>query len=179
MHGLDGAECGIYEEGDGHGVEEGWRFLAPQVVEESEGVGERGALAEEKSALDLVKLQLSGVEGHDEEGDSRGEKLLGGGDVVEDVPFGLRGLGRAEADVAVAALDGAAHEDDALELSEGGRIFVDGGADVHQRTDGDQRDLAGVAANLFEEKSNGIGVGKLGEVAGFGVAALGERGLGR
>ncbi len=45
MHGLDGAECGIYEEGDGHGVEEGWCLLAPQVVEESEGVGERGALA--------------------------------------------------------------------------------------------------------------------------------------
>jgi len=35
-----------------------------------------------------------------------------------------------------------AHDDDALELSEGGWILVDGGADIHQGADGDQRDLA-------------------------------------
>jgi len=137
VHGLDGAEAGIHEEGDGHGVEQGWCFLAPLVVEESEGVGERCALAEEEGALDLVELQLGGVEGHDIEGHSRGEEFLGGRNVIQDVPFRLRGLGRSKAELAVPALDGAAHDDDALELSEGGGIFVDGGAHVHQRADGD------------------------------------------
>ena len=70
VHGLDGAQTGIHKEGDGHGVEEGWRFLAPLVVEQSEGVCERRALTEEEGALDLVELQLGGVEGHDEEGHS-------------------------------------------------------------------------------------------------------------
>jgi hypothetical protein len=179
VHGLDGAEGGIDQEGDGHGIEEGGRFLAPLVVEEGESVGERGALAEEEGALDLVELELGGVEGHDVEGDASGEEFPGGGDVVEDVPFGLRGRGRAEAEVAVAALDGAAHQDDAPELSESGGVFVDGGADVHQRADGDEGDLAGVAANLVEKEGDGVGVGGLGEMAGFGVAALGEVGFWR
>jgi len=103
VHGLDGAEAGIHEEGNGHGIEEGRRFLAPQVVEKSESVGEGGALSEEEGALDLVHLQLSGVERHDEEGHSCGEEFLGGRNVIQDVPFGLRGLRRAEAEVAVAA----------------------------------------------------------------------------
>ena len=68
VHGLDGAEAGIHEEGDGHGIEEGRCFLAPLVVEKSEGVGKRRALAEEEAALDLVEFQLRAVEGHNEEG---------------------------------------------------------------------------------------------------------------
>src|SRR6267143_2250500 len=179
VHGLHGAEGGIDEEGDGHGIEEGGGFLAPLVVEESEGVGDGGALAKEEGALNLVELELGGVEGHDEEGHACGEEFLRGGDVIEDVPFGLRGCGRAEAEVAVAALDGATHQDDALQLAEGGGVFVDGGADVHEGADGDERDLAGVAADLVEEEGDGVGVGGLGEVAGFGVVALGEVGFGR
>ena len=174
VHGLDGAEGGIDEEGDGHGVEEGRRFLAPLVVEESEGVGERGALAEEEGAVDLVELQLGGVEGHDEKGHSCGEEFLGGGNVVEDVPFGLRGRGRAETEVAVAATDSASHQDDAFEFAESGEIFVDGGADIHQWADGDEGDLARVAADLVEEEGDGVGMRRLGEVAGFGIATLGE-----
>ncbi len=131
MHGLDGAEAGIYEEGDGHGVEEGGCFLAPLVVEQSEGVGERGAVAEEEGAFHFVEFQLGGVKGHDKEGHACGEEFLGGRNVIEDVPFGLRGLGRPETEVAIATLDGTAHDDDALELSKGGGVFVDGGADVH------------------------------------------------
>jgi len=34
VHGLDGAEAGIHEEGDGHGVEEGRCFLPPLMVTE-------------------------------------------------------------------------------------------------------------------------------------------------
>src|SRR6266700_1977477 len=116
------------------------------MIEESKGVGERRALAEEEGALDLVELELGGVEGHDEERHSGGEESLGGRNVIEDVPFGLQRRRRAEAEVAIAALDGAAHHNDALELAEGGEVFVDGGADVHKRADGDERDLAGVAA---------------------------------
>src|SRR6266851_2674355 len=103
VHGLDGAEGGVDEEG----------------------------------ALDLVELELGGVEGHDEEGDFGGEEFLGGGNVIEDVPFGLRGLWRAEAEVAVAAVNRATHENDALEFAEGGGVLVDGGANVHQGADGD------------------------------------------
>ncbi len=179
MHGLDGAEGGIDEEGDGHGVEEGGGFLAPLVVEEGEGVGGGSALAEEEGALDLVELELGGVEGHDEEGDAGTEEFLGGGNVIQDVPFRLRRRRWAEAEIAVSAVDGAAHHDDALEFAEGGGVFVDGGADVHQGADGDESDLAGVAADLVEEEGDGVRVGELGKVAGFGVAALSERGFGR
>src|SRR5260370_29956272 len=151
VHGLDRAEAGIHEEGDGHGIEKCGRLLAPLVIEKSEGVGERGALTKEERALDLIHFQLSGVEGHDEEGHPRTKKLLGGRNVIEDVPFGLRAFGRTEAEVAVAALDAATHDDDALEISEVGGILVESGTDVHERADGDERDLAMVATNLFEE----------------------------
>ncbi len=179
VHGLYRAEGGIDEEGDGHGVEEGGGFLAPLVVEECEGVGDGSALAEEEGALDLVELELGGVQGHDEEGDAGTEEFLGGGNVIQDVPFRLRRRRWAEAEVAVAAVNRAAHENDALEFAEGGGILVDGGADVHQGADGDENDLAWVTADLVEEESCGVGVGGLGEVAGFRVAALGEVGFGR
>src|SRR6266700_309298 len=116
------------------------------MIEESKGVGERRALAEEEGALDFVELELGGVEGHNEERHASGEELLGGRNVIEDVPFGLQWRRGAEAEVAIAALDGAAHHNDALELAEGGGVVVDGGTHVHQRADGDERDLAGVAA---------------------------------
>src|SRR5690348_7406077 len=101
MYGLDGAERGIHEEGDGHGIEERGRLLAPLVVEEGEGVGERRALAEEEGALDLVELELGGVEGHDEKGHTSGEEFLGGGNVIKNVPLRLRRRGRAEAKAAI------------------------------------------------------------------------------
>src|SRR5205814_7529087 len=178
VHGLDGAEGGIDKEGDGHGIEEGGRLLAPLVIEDGEGIGQRSALAEEEGALDLVKLALGGVEGHDEEGHTCGEEFLRGGNVIEDVPLGLRWRGRAEAKVAIAALDGAAHHDDALELAEGGGILIDGGADVHERADGQERDLTRVAANLVEEAGDRVGMGRLGKTVVFGVTALGEYALG-
>ncbi len=65
-----------------------------------------------------------------------------------------------------------------LELAEGGGMFFDSAADVHQWTDGDERNLAGVAANLVKEKGDRLRMGRLGEMAGFGVAALGEGALG-
>ena len=150
VHGLDGAKGGIDEKGDGHGIEEGGRLLAPLVVEEGESVGERRALAKEEGALDFVELELGGVEGHDEEGHAGGEESLRGRDVVEDVPFGLRRRRRAKAEVAVAAMDGATHENDALELAKSGEIFVDGGADIHQWSDGYERDFAGIAVDLVD-----------------------------
>jgi len=65
-----------------------------------------------------------------------------------------------------------------LSFSEGGWIFVDGGAHVHQGADGEQCDLAGVAADLVEEESDGVGVSGLGEAVVLGVAALRESALG-
>ncbi len=175
VHALDGAEAGIDKEGNGHGVKEGGRFLAPLVIEQREGIGERGALAEEKGALDLVQLQLGGVERHDEERHSGSEELLCGGNVIQDVPFGLRGVGRRVAQIAVAALDGAAHQKHALELAKGGRVLVDGGADIHQGADGDQGDLARVATNLLQDETDSVGMRWLRSVAAFGITALGER----
>src|SRR6266481_297883 len=179
VHGLGGAKCRIDEEGDGHGIKERGRFLAPLVIENGKSVGDGRALTEEVSAFDLVKLELGGVEGHDEERHARSEELLSRGDVVEDVPFGLWGRGLAETDIAVTALDGAAHQDDALELAEAGGVFINGGADIHERSDSDQSDLAGVVANLIEEEGDSAGVGGFGEMAGFGVATLGKVGFGR
>ena len=175
MHRLDRAKGGIDEEGDGHRVEERRRLLAPLVVEERERVCERSALAEEECALNFVELELGSVEGHDEEWHASGEQFLGGRNVIEDVPLRLRRCGRAEAEIAVPALDGAAHQNDALELAERGGVFVDGGADVHQRADSDQRDLARVAADLVEEEGDGVGMGRLGEAVVLGVTTLGER----
>jgi len=87
----------------------------------------------------------------------------------------VAGTGRCVAKIAVAALDGAAHQDHALELAKRGQIFVDGGADIHQGSDGDQRNLARVAANLFQDEAHCVGMRWLRIVAAFGVAALGER----
>src|SRR6267154_370288 len=178
VHGLDWAERGIDEECNGHRVEEGGGLLAPLVIEKREGISDRSALAEEESALNFVELELGGVERHDEEGHAGGKELLCGGNVIQDVPLGFRGLGYAESDVTVAALDGAAHHNDALEFAEGDRVFVDGGADVHERTDGDQRDFAGVSADLLKQEGDGIWMRRLGEAAGFRVAALGEGAFG-
>ena len=51
---CDRTERRIDDEGDGHGIEECGSLLAPLVVEEREGVGERSAVAEKEGALDLV-----------------------------------------------------------------------------------------------------------------------------
>ena len=94
VHGLDGADLGIEDVGDGHGIEEGGRLLAPFVIEESEGVGEGSSLLEEKGALSFVKFELGRVEGHDVERDTGEEEFFGGGDVVDDVPLGAAELGQ-------------------------------------------------------------------------------------
>src|SRR6266478_4544733 len=174
-HRLNGAEAGIHKEGDGHWVEKGRCFLAPLVIEQSEDIGERVALAEQKGALDLVQLQLRGVQRHDKERHSRGKELLGRRNVIHDIPFGLRPEGRRIAKIAVAALDGAAHHDHALELAKRGRVFVDDAADVHQGSDGDQGDLARVTVDLFQDEGDSIGMRWLRIVPAFGVASLSER----
>jgi len=51
----------------------------PTVVKESESVGDRSSLAKEERALELVHLQLSRVDGHDEEGDTGSEEFLSEG----------------------------------------------------------------------------------------------------
>jgi hypothetical protein len=53
--------------------------------------------------------------------------------IVEDVGFG--------GGVDVAALDGAAHEDDFFDERNDARIFFDGESDVGERADGDEGDL--------------------------------------
>jgi hypothetical protein len=46
------------------------------------------------------------------------------------------------------------HDYDALEFAESDRIFVDGGVDVIQRADGNQRDLTRMQFDLPEKKIN-------------------------
>ena len=58
----------------------------------------------------------------------------------------------------VAAIDAAAHHHHPLELAKGGRVPLDGRLHVEERADGDQRDLAGVGANLVEQERNRIGM---------------------
>src|SRR6202021_361482 len=56
----------------------------------------------------------------------------------------------------ITAMNAAAHDHDALEFAESGRIFVDGGVDVIQRADGNQRDLAWMQFDLPEKKINTV-----------------------
>ena len=79
--------------------------------------------------------------------------------IAGDVVLGLGRRRRHRAWIPVTAVDGAAHQYDALEKAEGGRIATDGCADVSERADGDQRDLVGIAARLSEQKIDGISVG--------------------
>jgi len=114
VHGLDGTDIGIDNEGEGHGIEKRGSLLVPFVVEESEGVGEGSSLAEEVGALGFIELELGGIERHDVERHGGGKKFPGGGDVVEDVPLDDGRRAGTNAGFDVATLDGAAHHDDTL-----------------------------------------------------------------
>lgn len=114
MQRLDGTDFGIEDEGEGHGIEERGGLLVPLVIEEGERVGERSSLAKEIGALGFIELELRGIERHDVERYAGGKKFPGGGDVVEDIPLDDRRRAGTNAGFAVAALDGAAHHDDAL-----------------------------------------------------------------
>src|SRR5437773_10273179 len=83
------------------------------------------------------------------------------------------------ANVAVTTVDRATHQDNAFQLAESIAIFLDGGANVHERPDGNQRYFPRVAPNLFQQKGDCIRMQSLCEVPPFGVAELGESGLAR
>src|SRR5205823_7307166 len=83
------------------------------------------------------------------------------------------------ADVAVTAVDRAAHHHRALQPAESNRIFVDGSPYIHQRTDGDQRDFPWVAPNLIQQKPDRIRMRRLRKMSALRVAQLCECGLGR
>src|SRR5437660_8921410 len=83
------------------------------------------------------------------------------------------------ANVAVATVDRATHQDNAFQLAESIAIFLDGGANVHERPDGNERDFSWAAPNLVQQKCDCIRMRSLCEVPPFGVAELGEGGLGR
>src|SRR5216684_3119813 len=76
VHGLNGAKSGIDQEGDGHGIEESWRLLAPLMVKKRERVSDRSALAEEEGALNFVELELGGIKWHYKERHARGKEPL-------------------------------------------------------------------------------------------------------
>ena len=124
----------------------------------------------------FVELQLRGIERHHVDGNTAGEEFLRGGDVAVDVVFRLRAVVGRVAEVAVAFADRAAHDDDAIEFLEGGRIAIDGGADVGERTDGDERDVAGIFADLVEEEIDGLRVGFWRDGAAFCPLRLAEYG---
>ena len=162
-----GAERRVEHISDGHRVEERRSWLAPLVVERGERVRERGSLLEEECALVFVEFQLGGVERHHVDRDAAGEEFLRGGDVAVDVVFGLRAVIGRVALVAVAFADGAAHDDDAIEFFECGGVAVDGGADVGERADGDEGDVAGIFFDLVEEEVDGLRMRFLRDVAAF------------
>ena len=173
--GGGGAEGWVEEGGDDEGVVEDGGLLAPLGVEEGEVVGEGGAVAEEGGAAEFVEGEAGGVEGVEGEGDAGGEELLGAGDAVADVPLGVwrRGWGGGVGEGwAVAAVDGAAHEDDLFEEAEGGGVAVDGGLDGGEGAEGDEGDLVGVGADGVEQEGDAVGVD------GGGGDALGEGALG-
>ena len=175
VHGLHGADGGVEEPGDGHGIEEGGGELAPLGVEQGEVVGVGIACAEELGAFDLFELELGCVEREDVDGDAGGEEFVGGGDVVEDVPLRGGRLGGAVLGFAVAAADRAAHDDDLLEAAEEGWVTVDEGADVGEGADGEEGDLVRVARDLFREEVECGGMAGDGVML-FRVDFLGEAG---
>src|SRR5271169_6554808 len=81
--------------------------------------------------------------------------------------------------VTVAAMDRPAHQDNAPQLAECFRVFFDHCANVHERTDRLQRNLARVTANLLEDKVDGLGMRRPREVSALSIAALGEVIIGR
>src|SRR5580658_4654754 len=172
VHGFDGANFWIEDKSDGHGVEERGSLLAPLVIEQRQRVRKRSSLLEEISAFGLVELQLGRVKRHDVQLHPGKKEFLGGGNVIEDVPLRVGAAFGTEPQLAVATFDGAAHHDHAFEFEESCRVFVDQRANVHQRADGDQRDLAGITANLLEDEIRGAGMKGPGEVTTLAIAAL-------
>ena len=73
--------------------------------------------------------------------------------------------------------DGAAHDDDALEESEGGGVAVDGRTDVEEWADGDEGDFVRVGAGGVEDEGSG-GLRGVGVGIGLGVGGLGEGSVG-
>ena len=187
-----GAEGRVEKGGDDEWVEENRGELTPLGVEQGEVVGERGAVGEEGCAAEFVKGELGGVERVDGEEDAAGEEFLCAGDAVADVPLGVgrgwRGGGRVGEGRAVAAADGAAHEDDLLEEFEGGGVAIDGGLDGGERAEGDEGDLVWMGFDGVEQEGDAVGTdagsgetlgeGALGEGAGGGGGRAGGDGDG-
>src|SRR6202040_835483 len=79
---------------------------------------------------------------------------------------------RTKPKLAVAAFDRAAHHDHALQFEKGCGVLVDQRTYIHQRSDGDQSDLPGVAANLIENEARCVWMRRFREMAAFAVAFL-------
>ena len=185
---LHGTEIGPDGESDGDRIEEGWATpfgwaglaAGPLMVEKGELIGERRAVGEDLAEKRQLEVDLGGVERHDVDGNSGGKERLRPGWIAEDVPLwrgrgvGVVGGWAAWLEVVVAAIDAAAHDDDAPELAEGGWVLGDGRLNIDERADGDKGDLAGVTADLAEQERDGCGVFVCGGLAGIG--GLGEVG---
>ncbi len=176
-HGPGGAELGFEDGGGGDGVEEYRRggvvpgMGTPFGIEGLERRGEGGVRGEKLLPVSAVQGYLGGVEGKEANGDAGGEDDLGAGRVLQDIPLGG---GRSGACVGgeVSLTDGAAHEDDASELAHGGRVAVDGGGDVEERTDGQQGESIAVLMDGGQQRGDGVGMAARRKV--LGVGALGE-----
>ena len=68
----------------------------------------------------------------------------------------------------------AAHDHHPFQLAESGRILIDHRADIGQRPDGDQGDLAGIFARLVQDEIHRRRMRSARERAALGIAALGE-----
>src|SRR5690242_1326850 len=74
-HRLRWAQFGIEGISDCQRVEHGWSLLSPLVIENREGIGERGSGPKKELAFHFVELQLRGIERHHEDRHPGGEQL--------------------------------------------------------------------------------------------------------
>src|SRR5205823_12802947 len=76
VHGLRWTKLRFKNERDGHGIKQRRRFLAPLVIQQSERVRNRRALAKEEVAIRSVHFQLSGIEWHHEQRHARSKQYM-------------------------------------------------------------------------------------------------------
>ena len=110
--------------------------MSPQVIEQSQRIGQGCALAEDQVPFELVQLELCAIEGHHKQRNAGSEETPRGRDIGEDVVFGLGSADWRVAQIVVAAVDRSSHDDDALELAKSFRISLDQGTDIRKGSNG-------------------------------------------
>src|SRR5439155_9814524 len=98
--------------------------------------------------------------------------------VHRNVILRIRTVRRGILMVAVASVDGAAHQHHPLQLAERDGVAIDRCTDVGERSEGEEGDLSRVPVDLFKKKGDGLTVGARDSFLGPGRLRERRPGLG-